>query len=146
VGQRLIPIAEVERFLSEHLEPPREPGERGALGRPPALPRRLVERIRLQYARGRSLADIARALNDEGVPTAHGPANGGHPRYERYSSAQARSQARSHGRLLRCVSRLRLGSWRVALLAGGSFRASFRSALSARRLLAVPLGESSGRR
>jgi Recombinase len=71
-GQRLIPVAELERFLREHFEPPREPSERGTAGRPPMLPRRVVERIRLQYARGRTLADIARALNDDGVPTAHG--------------------------------------------------------------------------
>lgn len=71
-GQRLIPVAELERFLREHLEPPREPGERGVAGRPPSLPRRVVERIRLEYARGRSLADIARELNGESVPTAHG--------------------------------------------------------------------------
>jgi hypothetical protein len=71
-GQRLIPAAELERFLQEHLEPPREAGERGTAGRPAALPRRVVERIRLEYARGRGLAEIARALNHEGVPTAHG--------------------------------------------------------------------------
>jgi hypothetical protein len=71
-GQRLIPVAELERFLREHLEPPREPGERGTPGRPPSLPRRVIERIRLEYASGRGLADIARALNDKGVPTAHG--------------------------------------------------------------------------
>jgi hypothetical protein len=71
-GQRLIPAAELGRFLHEHLEPPREPGERGSAGRPPTLPRRVVERIRLHYARGHGLAEIARALNDDGVPTAHG--------------------------------------------------------------------------
>jgi Recombinase len=71
-GQRLIPVAELERFLQEHLQPPREPGERGTPGRPPSLPPSIVERIRLQYARGRGLADIARALNEDGVPTAHG--------------------------------------------------------------------------
>jgi hypothetical protein len=71
-GQRLIPAAELKRFLREHLEPPREPEERGTPGRPPSLPRRIVERIRLDYARGRGLAEIARALNDDGVPTAHG--------------------------------------------------------------------------
>jgi hypothetical protein len=71
-GQRLIPVAELERFLAEHVEPPREPGERGAPGRPLSLPRRVVERIRLEYARGHGLADIARVLNHEGVPTAHG--------------------------------------------------------------------------
>jgi Recombinase len=41
-------------------------------GRPPTRPRSVVERIRLEYARGRSLSDIARTLTDEGVPTAHG--------------------------------------------------------------------------
>lgn len=71
-GQRLIPVAELDRLLQQHLEPPREPGERGIAGRPPSLPRRVVERIRLEYARGRGLAEIARALNQEGVPTAHG--------------------------------------------------------------------------
>ena len=71
-GQRLIPVAELERFLHEHLEPPREPGERARGGRPPSLPRRVVERIRLEYVRGRGLADIAHALNEDGVPTAHG--------------------------------------------------------------------------
>jgi hypothetical protein len=71
-GQRLIPRAELQRFLREHLEPPREPGARGSAGRPPTLPRRVVERIRLQYARGHGLAEIARALNDDAVPTAHG--------------------------------------------------------------------------
>jgi hypothetical protein len=71
-GQRLIPVAELERFLREHLEPPREFGDRGTAGRPPSLPRRIVDRIRLEYARGRGLAEIARALNQDGVPTAHG--------------------------------------------------------------------------
>jgi recombinase len=71
-GQRLIPVAGLERFLREHLEPPREPGERGTPGRPPSLPRLVVERIRLEYARGRGLAEIARALNNDGIPTAHG--------------------------------------------------------------------------
>jgi hypothetical protein len=71
-GQRLIPVAELERFLQEHVEPPRDPGEHGTAGRPPSLPRRVVERIRLEYARGRGLAEIARQLNADGVPTAHG--------------------------------------------------------------------------
>jgi hypothetical protein len=71
-GQRLIPVAELARFLLEQLEPPREPGERGAAGRPSTLPRHVVERIRLEYARGRSLAEIARDLTDDGIPTAHG--------------------------------------------------------------------------
>jgi hypothetical protein len=71
-GQRLIPIAELERFLRQHVEPPREPRERGSAGRPQSLPRRVVERIRLDYARGCGLAEIARHLNAAAVPTAHG--------------------------------------------------------------------------
>jgi hypothetical protein len=71
-GQRLIPVAELEHFLREHLLPPRETSERGTAGRPPSLPRRVVGRIRLEYARGHGLAEIARALNEDGVPTAHG--------------------------------------------------------------------------
>jgi hypothetical protein len=71
-GQRLIPVAELERFLHEHLEQPRHARERGAPGRPQRLPGPMVSRIRLAYARGRSLAEIARELNAEGVPTAHG--------------------------------------------------------------------------
>jgi hypothetical protein len=71
-GQRLIPAAELDRLLREHLEPPHDHGERGSAGRPPTLSRRVVERIRLQYARGDGLAAIARALNSDGVPTAHG--------------------------------------------------------------------------
>jgi len=71
-GQRLIPVAELERFIREHLEPPRPCAGGGTAGRPPALPTRVVERIRLEYARGRGLAEIARVLNEQGVPTAHG--------------------------------------------------------------------------
>jgi hypothetical protein len=71
-GQRLIPVSELERFIREHLEPARGRTERRPAGRPPTLPRDIVERIRLDQARGRSLGDIARTLNSEGVPTAHG--------------------------------------------------------------------------
>jgi Recombinase len=71
-GQRLIPVDELERFLRNHREAARcHPVRRGA-GRPATLPRRVVERIRLEYARDRSLSEIARALTAEGVPTAHG--------------------------------------------------------------------------
>ncbi|HET7129379.1 MAG TPA: recombinase family protein, partial [Gaiellaceae bacterium] len=50
----------------------REPGDPGTAGRPPTLPRQVVERIRLEYARGSGLAEIARALNDDEIPTGHG--------------------------------------------------------------------------
>lgn len=71
-GQRLIPVDELERFLRDHLAPARGRPARGRAGRPPTLPPSVVERIRLAYARGLGLSDIARTLTDEGVPTAHG--------------------------------------------------------------------------
>ena len=71
-GQRLIPALELERLLHEHVEPPRPARRHGAAGRPPSLPPPVVDRIRLEHARGRGLAEIARAFNREGIPTAHG--------------------------------------------------------------------------
>jgi hypothetical protein len=71
-GQRLIPVDEFERFLRNHLTPARRRAARRPAGRPPTLPPSVVERIRLAYARGLGLSDIAGTLTDEGVPTAHG--------------------------------------------------------------------------
>ena len=71
-GQRLIPRAELVRLLHKYRETPRGSPPRRAAGRPPTLPRQVVERVRLEYARGRGLSEIARALTDDGVPTAHG--------------------------------------------------------------------------
>lgn len=71
-GQRLIPVVELERFVREHLEPARDRPSRRPAGRPPTLPQGVVDRIRLEYARGQSLGEIARALTSEGITTAHG--------------------------------------------------------------------------
>lgn len=71
-GQRLIPAEGIERLLDDSREPARGRPARRPAGRPQTLPRSVVERIRLEYARGRGLSEIARALNAEGVPTAHG--------------------------------------------------------------------------
>jgi Recombinase len=71
-GQRLIPVEELERFVRNHVKPARGRPARRPAGRPLTLPPRVVERIRLEYARGRGLSEIARALTAEGVPTAHG--------------------------------------------------------------------------
>jgi len=71
-GQRLIPIGELERFLHEHLEPARAAREKGRAGRRRVLSQAVVDRIRLEYMRGGGLAEIARGLTDEGIPTAHG--------------------------------------------------------------------------
>jgi len=71
-GQRLIPVVQLERFMREHLEPARPCPARRSPGRPPTLSPSVVDRIRLEYARGRSLAEIARMLTAEGIFTAHG--------------------------------------------------------------------------
>ncbi len=71
-GQRLIPVDELERFMRNHFAPSRRRPARRRPGRPATLPPNIVERIRLEYARGRGLAEIARALTADGVPTAHG--------------------------------------------------------------------------
>jgi hypothetical protein len=71
-GQRLIPVDELERFLRDHIEPGRPHPPRRPAGRPPSLPSVVVSRIELERSRGRSLAEIARALTAERVPTAHG--------------------------------------------------------------------------
>jgi hypothetical protein len=71
-GQRLIPVDQLERFLCQHLEPGRPAAARRPAGRRPSLPEAVVGRIRLEYASGRSLGEIARALTGDGVPTAHG--------------------------------------------------------------------------
>lgn len=71
-GQRLILAEGLERLLLEYREPARSRGPRRRTGRPATLPQSVVERIRLEYARGRSLSEIARTLTAEAVPTAHG--------------------------------------------------------------------------
>src|SRR5438093_7168965 len=49
-GQRLIPVAELERFLRAHLERGRRPATiRRPAGRPRAVPESVVDRVRLEY-------------------------------------------------------------------------------------------------
>jgi hypothetical protein len=71
-GQRLIPVDELERFLHQHTESGHPAAPHRPSGRPALLPESLVDRIRLEYARGRSLGEIAEGLTANGVPTAHG--------------------------------------------------------------------------
>jgi hypothetical protein len=71
-GQRLIPAEGIERLLHDYRDPARGRRPRRQAGRPATLPESVAERIRLEYAHGRGLSEIARALNAEGVPTAHG--------------------------------------------------------------------------
>jgi hypothetical protein len=72
-GARLIPAAEFERYLAKRTEEPRTPRRRPKRpGRKPALPSDVVSRILRESARGVSLAEIARRLNRDGIPTAQG--------------------------------------------------------------------------
>jgi DNA invertase Pin-like site-specific DNA recombinase len=71
----LAAFAQYERRLigqrtKEALAAKREAGTR--LGRPPALPPQVRERIRRMRGEGWSYPKIADALNFENVPTAHG--------------------------------------------------------------------------
>lgn len=70
-GARLIPAEELERYLAERTEVPRMARRRRAgSGRKSTLPAEVAARIRQEHARGDSLAEIARRLNRDGVPTA----------------------------------------------------------------------------
>lgn len=71
-GMRLIPVRELERFLAKHAEVASvEFRPRRRAGRRPAVPAQVVERIHREHAQGKSLAEIARRLTAERVPTAH---------------------------------------------------------------------------
>lgn len=70
---RLVPVDELERFAAERRRearsqrrPPTRPG------RKPGLPPEVVARIRHQQDDGKSLSEIARELNADGVPTSQG--------------------------------------------------------------------------
>jgi hypothetical protein len=72
-GRRLIPVSELERYLTERTQQPRasrKPVRRA--GRKPAVAPELVARIKTEHANGSSLGEIARRLNAEGAKTAQG--------------------------------------------------------------------------
>ena len=72
-GSHLIPADELELFVAERRRPPRERSRPSRPpGRPPGLVSDIVKRIRVERAAGKSLAEIARDLNSNGTPTAHG--------------------------------------------------------------------------
>jgi hypothetical protein len=72
-GTKLIPVDELERLVAERRRPPRERRRPSrSSGRPTVLSPVLVERIRADRSAGKSLAQIARDLNANGTPTAHG--------------------------------------------------------------------------
>jgi Recombinase len=72
-GARLIPAAEFDRYLAERTEQPRARHRRPTrAGRKSTLAAAVVSRILHESARGVSLAEIARQLNRDGVPTPQG--------------------------------------------------------------------------
>lgn len=72
-GARLIPVDELERYLAERKQATRRARRPpGRPGRKSALTPELVARIRRDYAKGRTLGEIARQLNAEGARTSQG--------------------------------------------------------------------------
>jgi hypothetical protein len=72
-GARLIPAAELERFLSERTQEPRTSRRRETVsGRRSNLPPEIVTRIHREHAQGASLAEIGRRLNGDDIPTSQG--------------------------------------------------------------------------
>jgi hypothetical protein len=76
-GARLIAVAELERYLGERTEEPRMVRRRPSRsGRRSTLSSEVVARIRRERAQGSSLAEIARRLNRDGIPTGQGGRHG----------------------------------------------------------------------
>jgi DNA invertase Pin-like site-specific DNA recombinase len=71
-GTRLVPVDELERFVSERRRRARGRPRAEPPGRPAVVPDELVRRIRAEHAAGKSLREIARDLNASETPTAHG--------------------------------------------------------------------------
>src|SRR6266508_5794923 len=72
-GARLIPAAELERYLAERTQEPRAPRWRRARsGRRSTLPPEVVARIRREHTQRSSLGEIADRLNRDGIPTGQG--------------------------------------------------------------------------
>jgi hypothetical protein len=71
-GARLIPVDELERLLAERRRPAKPRPAPTRRGRPQQVPQQVVERVEAAHTAGRSLGEIARELNADGVPTAQG--------------------------------------------------------------------------
>ena len=70
-GARMIPVDELERLVTEARQPKLRERPQPA-GRRPGIPPEVRRRICAEHAAGSSLADIARGLNRDRVPTAQG--------------------------------------------------------------------------
>jgi hypothetical protein len=73
-GPQLVPVDELERFVTERRRPARGRVKTAPPGRPTAIPDALVRDIQAEHAAGKSLREIARDLNASQTPTAHGGA------------------------------------------------------------------------
>jgi hypothetical protein len=73
-GSTLIPVDELERLVTERRRAALATIEPEAAGRPPRVPREIVERIRSERAAGETFRRIAAELNADRIPTAHGGA------------------------------------------------------------------------
>jgi Recombinase len=71
-GTELVPADELERLVAEHRRPPRGRGRTRPRARRPATPEDVAGRIAADQHAGKSLGQIARELNADGVPTAQG--------------------------------------------------------------------------
>ena len=72
-GARLIPVAELERYLSERTQEPRLAPRRPARpGRQPRQTEDVISRIRDAHTSGSSFGEIARRLNVDRVRTSQG--------------------------------------------------------------------------
>ena len=74
-GTTLIPVDELKRLLAERRRPRRQRKPPSASGRPTTLAPEIVERICVARTEGKSFGEIARALDADGTPTAHGGAH-----------------------------------------------------------------------
>jgi hypothetical protein len=72
-GTRLIPVDELDRFVAERRRKARAtPGPPARAGRRTGISSEVIARVRREHAGGRSLGQIARGLNADGVPTSQG--------------------------------------------------------------------------
>lgn len=72
-GRRLVPVDELERFVTERRQEARAERRHPARpGRKASLSSEVVARIQHEHAEGKSLGEIARGLNADRLPTSQG--------------------------------------------------------------------------
>jgi Recombinase len=71
-GTQLVPVDELERLVSDSRRPARGRTRAKPVGHRRTLPDNVVRRIAAEHEAGRSLGEIARGLNADRVPRAHG--------------------------------------------------------------------------